>query len=182
MRKNRIIMQHEVVIVICIPGCNGTGDLCLPMIREIVEARKVAFMIYSEHILEKVEAMDYQIQVKKQGDIPIGLYIFDDIPKPPDEIRIWRDPDGRAQANVPHASVYHSPDGFEFGYGGSGPADLALNILLRFTPFYSVAWQHHQDFKWQFIATMPEQGGTIPAATIRAWLEARTKSDDSPLK
>jgi hypothetical protein len=25
---------------------------------------------------------------------------------------------------------YHSPDGFEMGYGGSGPADLALTILL----------------------------------------------------
>jgi hypothetical protein len=25
--------------------------------------------------------------------------------------------------------VYHSPTGFEWGYAGSGPADLALNIL-----------------------------------------------------
>ena len=27
---------------------------------------------------------------------------------------------------------YHSPDGFEWGYGGSGPADLALAILVDF--------------------------------------------------
>ncbi len=30
--------------------------------------------------------------------------------------------------NVPHLGVHHSPSGFEFGYGGSGPADLALNV------------------------------------------------------
>ena len=29
--------------------------------------------------------------------------------------------------------VWHSPIGFEWGYGGSGPADLALNILLAAT-------------------------------------------------
>jgi len=26
--------------------------------------------------------------------------------------------------------IYHSPDGFEWGYGGSGPSDAALAILL----------------------------------------------------
>lgn len=29
--------------------------------------------------------------------------------------------------------VYHSPTGFEFGYGGSGPADLARSICGHFT-------------------------------------------------
>ena len=33
--------------------------------------------------------------------------------------------------NVPHLVVHHSPTGYEWGYGGSGPADLALNILDR---------------------------------------------------
>ena len=28
--------------------------------------------------------------------------------------------------------VRHSPDGFETGYGGSGPADLARSILIDF--------------------------------------------------
>lgn len=30
--------------------------------------------------------------------------------------------------NVPHNIVYHSPTGFEWGYGGSGPTELALNL------------------------------------------------------
>jgi hypothetical protein len=32
-------------------------------------------------------------------------------------------------SNVPHLVTYHSPTGFEFGYRGSGPADLSLNIV-----------------------------------------------------
>jgi len=38
-----------------------------------------------------------------------------------------------------------SPDGFNWGYGGSGPAQLALAILLEFVgKDLAVAW--HQDF------------------------------------
>ena len=33
------------------------------------------------------------------------------------------------QTNVPWTVIRHSPDGFNWGYNGSGPADLALNIL-----------------------------------------------------
>ncbi len=35
---------------------------------------------------------------------------------------------GVVATNVPHKLVHHSPSGFEYGYGGSGPADLALNL------------------------------------------------------
>lgn len=97
--------------------------------------------------------------------------------KAPTEIKIWRDDSGRAMANVPHAVVYHSPDGFEFGYNGSGPAELALNILMLFTDFYSVAWRHHQEFKREFIASLPEQGGVIDAGTIRQWLQEHHEAD-----
>ena len=38
-----------------------------------------------------------------------------------------------AQGFLPHAVKHHSQD-FETGYAGSGPADLALNILLAFFP------------------------------------------------
>lgn len=75
--------------------------------------------------------------------------------------------------NVPRVYVHHSPDGFEWGYGGSGPADLAYNILLLFTDANTVQ-QHYQDFKWEFIASMPKEGGTISETVICAWLSART--------
>jgi hypothetical protein len=38
-------------------------------------------------------------------------------------------PRGTVKTNVPHRVERSSPDGFEFGYGGSGPLDLALNAV-----------------------------------------------------
>lgn len=97
---------------------------------------------------------------------------------------------GHAETNVPHSVIEHSPDGFEFGYGGSGPADLALNILNAYVPPGSddykpvacyrgkasrTAMDLHQPFKWAFIAKMPPEGGTIPAAEIMHWLNHELK-------
>jgi len=79
--------------------------------------------------------------------------------------------DGRPVVNLEQVRVLHSPTGFEWGYGGSGPADLALNILLRFTT-PDRAYQLHQDFKWRFLASMPLEGGVIRRRDIEAWLEA----------
>ncbi|TFH60888.1 MAG: hypothetical protein E4G90_09875 [Gemmatimonadales bacterium] len=39
-----------------------------------------------------------------------------------------RDDDGNMVGPLPFDGT-HSPDGFEFGYGGSGPAELAKSIL-----------------------------------------------------
>lgn len=45
----------------------------------------------------------------------------------------------------------HSPSGFSWGYGGSGPAQLALAILLRIAP-PPIALALYQAFKWEFVA------------------------------
>jgi hypothetical protein len=45
----------------------------------------------------------------------------------------------------------HSPDGFSWGYEGSGPAQLALAILLLFLPAH-YATSHYQQFKRSFVA------------------------------
>lgn len=45
----------------------------------------------------------------------------------------------------------HSPDGFNIGYGGSGPAQAALAILLEVTDA-ETACRNYQDFKWEFVA------------------------------
>jgi len=38
----------------------------------------------------------------------------------------------------------HSPSGFEWGYGGSGPAQLALALLLDYTDDEAFALDHYQ--------------------------------------
>lgn len=40
------------------------------------------------------------------------------------------DDDGTTIGPLPHI-VKHSPDGFSWGYGGSGPADLARSLLIH---------------------------------------------------
>ena len=45
----------------------------------------------------------------------------------------------------------HSHDGFSWGYSGSGPAQLALAIMLKLTG----KPDHYQDFKSSVIATLP---------------------------
>lgn len=50
--------------------------------------------------------------------------------------------------------VNHSPDGFNWGYGGSGPAQLALAILAN-EYGDEKALSAYQAFKWAVIAQLP---------------------------
>jgi len=88
-----------------------------------------------------------------------------------EDIVCTRDDSG-IHTNVPCRITNHSPDGFEWGYGGSGPADFALNILSIFLG-QEEAWKYHQDFKWEFIASMPHEGGTIKCEDILKWIKEK---------
>ncbi len=49
----------------------------------------------------------------------------------------------------------HSPTGFAWGYGGSGPAQLALAILADCVGDEE-ALKYYQDFKFAIIARLPK--------------------------
>lgn len=51
--------------------------------------------------------------------------------------------------------INHSPSGFECGYHGSGPAQLALAILVDVLGDKNKACSLHQDFKRSVIASLP---------------------------
>jgi hypothetical protein len=53
--------------------------------------------------------------------------------------------------------VRHSPTGMNWGYGGSGPADLAFSLLWEHLGGPPVA-SLYQDFKWQYVARWPQDG------------------------
>lgn len=55
------------------------------------------------------------------------------------------------RTNVQRLEYKHSPTGFNFGYGGSGPADLALNICLMFCNQGRDAYRIYQEFKRTFL-------------------------------
>src|SRR6185437_10265213 len=50
--------------------------------------------------------------------------------------------------------VNHSPDGFAWGYGGSGPSQLALALLADALEDDKLALSYYQTFKWEKIATI----------------------------
>ncbi|MEM6734436.1 MAG: DUF6166 domain-containing protein [Bacteroidota bacterium] len=49
----------------------------------------------------------------------------------------------------------HSPDGFSWGYGGSGPAQLALAICVELFG-EDLALNVYQSFKSKYIAILPK--------------------------
>lgn len=81
------------------------------------------------------------------------------------------------RTNIQRTETYHSPSGFNFGYGGSGPADTALNICLMFTDKES-AYNIYQDFKWKFLATGTEENRlVIPKSEILAFISKKIKGE-----
>jgi hypothetical protein len=80
---------------------------------------------------------------------------------------------------------FHSPDGFEWGYAGSGPADLALALLadhFEEPPEYVLAalrslWAPrskaaalHRDFKREFVTHFNGDEWRLDSEAIDAWL------------
>ncbi len=72
------------------------------------------------------------------------------------------------------------PDGFEYGYGGSGPAQLALAIMLDFTGDRDMAVKLYQDFKWEFISKLPNTGAAIKGSEIACWVNKKCGPKQNP--
>jgi len=92
--------------------------------------------------------------------------------------------------------MLHSPDGFEWGYGGSGPADLALSILAHHlrsllarlygdanaapasscNEAFAAVRELHQAFKWEFVARFDHDLWMLPVERINDWLRRQTEN------
>lgn len=141
------------------------------------------------------------------------VWVIDDGVDPPGQMV-------RLHYNISRQHVDHSPSGWEWGYGGSGPSDYALNILATFigpapealpqpTPgddewisdeewdawvdhqeqrvelhdgtfVHADVYRLHHEFKFAFVASLPREGGTIPGAEIRRWIEEHRVESDAP--
>ena len=65
----------------------------------------------------------------------------------------------------------HSPTGFEWGYSGSGPAQLALAILADHLSDDRQALDIYQRFKWEVVAELPKKGWILSSDEIDASLK-----------
>src|SRR4051812_2099889 len=68
----------------------------------------------------------------------------------------------------------HSPNGFEWGYGGSGPAQLALVILADHLGDDDKALQLYQFFKWQVVAFLPHESWTLTSDEVEDRVQSST--------
>src|SRR5687768_14715329 len=105
-----------------------------------------------------------------------------------DKFIMTRDSDGTTVVNIPRGIRHHNTGWtHEWGYVGSGPADLALNIL-QYTltqqgytgptakawdkqEYFVAAWRMHQEFKSRVIAIMPREGGIIYVNSVEAFIK-----------
>ena len=75
--------------------------------------------------------------------------------------------------------VNHSATGeFNWGYGGSGPAQLALAILADYLNDDEKAVTLHQDFKWALVSPIQTDAFKISVDQINDFLEKATISKD----
>ena len=87
--------------------------------------------------------------------------------------------------NVPHLVIHHSPDGYEWGYRGSGPAELALNLvewLLRHEGYegpivrcmqgacFRLTWELYHDCMRDLLVDCGRGDVTMPLQTVQEWL------------
>ena len=67
----------------------------------------------------------------------------------------------------------HSFTGFEWGYGGSGPAQLALALLARATGDDRLALDFYQAFKTEIVASLAEDEWTLTQEFILGWAASK---------
>lgn len=82
--------------------------------------------------------------------------------------------EGKEETLLRH-HVYHSPTGFCWGYGGSGPSDLARSILWDYLG-KEPSSELYQDFKWEFVAAWKAKW-QITSAEIGAWIKKKFGKD-----
>lgn len=73
----------------------------------------------------------------------------------------------------------HSPTGFEWGYLGSGPAQLALALLLDVTGDKAYSVENHQPFKEAFVLWFKSEW-SLTEAEIAAWVAAHPVAPARP--
>lgn len=103
--------------------------------------------------------------------------IVDDGWSAPALVEIWEGEQVQPLDPAPSQQLFnHSPSGFEWGYAGSGPSQLALAILLDFCGDPEIALRHYQKFKAQFIVALPREAlriWEIDGVEIESFLRQR---------
>ena len=73
----------------------------------------------------------------------------------------------------------HSPCGYEWGYTGSGPAQLSLAILLVYLPT-NIAVELHQGFKEDIISKFEiDRGWEMECSEVKDWIKKNITTEQA---
>lgn len=81
-----------------------------------------------------------------------------------------------ALSPIPSQKLNNLSPGFQWGYFGSGPAQLALALLLDITTNPSLALSYYQQFKWDIVASWGDEW-TIFSGEILEWIKTQEKRE-----
>lgn len=98
------------------------------------------------------------------------------ISTPVNAVTLSRDKDGLAVTNVPHVINMrepYSPANFEWGYHGTGPTELAANVLFHFGLSEQDAREFAVDFSQEVISNLTRREDVLPAGEIKEWISIR---------
>lgn len=148
---NRILKNPDAIE-------KGIGPVC---------ARKVgAVTVGSKH---RNDSDNDEISPYDGGAFWIERLAAETITAPTGQTEMLKHAASGVRTNVPRQIYRHSPAGYNFGYGGSGSSDLALNICLMLV-HADDAYQHYMDFKWKFVAPATDADRLeIPRADAEKW-------------
>lgn len=145
------IEDHECLLVVNKDGKEITADAD-------------AYIVVGFSILRIISMLPQR--VKLSGDIDsLQVFINDSFLESHQSLRIRK----------------HSPDGFHWGYGGSGPAQLALAILLEYLPI-PVAENYYQRFKQAFVAKLPQSKSFDVVVNIQHYIASFYEEDMANFK
>ncbi len=89
--------------------------------------------------------------------------------------------DGRSEPLPLRLDLWnHSPSGPEWGYNGSGPAQLALAILSDAVgDKQAISWQNYQAFKFAVVGRLPYNGWVLTRDEVIDWYKREAKPEES---
>jgi Family of unknown function (DUF6166) len=88
----------------------------------------------------------------------------------------WSDPaNGQIRHSLPRCLRLrnHSPCGFQWGYDGSGPAQLALALLVHATGSNECALAHYRALMSAWIARIKSDSWSVRQEDLIAWVDER---------
>lgn len=90
---------------------------------------------------------------------------------------VVEDPDGSRALNPRFDLRNHSPSGFEWGYGGSGPAQLALALAADVLGDDYAALEVYQRLKFKVVGRLPRDKWSLAESEIVDAIRSLARSD-----